>query len=77
VDGLAVEYLTDHRELVPVVAEWHWRDDGERSPFDFWVGAHELEARRREVPTAWVAFLAGRPVGCVSLIALNMDTHPS
>jgi GNAT superfamily N-acetyltransferase len=72
---LAIEYLADHRDLVELIAEWHWRDDGARTPPEFWRQAHAAEAVGRDVPTAWVAFLDARPVGCVSLIAHNMDTH--
>jgi GNAT superfamily N-acetyltransferase len=73
---LRIEYLVDHRDLVPVVAEWHWKDDGERTPLDFWVRAHSEESQGTKVPSCSVAFLHGRPVGCVSLIERNMDTHP-
>jgi GNAT superfamily N-acetyltransferase len=74
--GLRIEYLVDRPHLVRTIAEWHWRDDGERTPLAFWIDAHSREAVRRDVPTAWVALRADRPVGCVSLIEANMDTHP-
>jgi GNAT superfamily N-acetyltransferase len=76
VDELVIEYLADHEELAPVLAEWHHGDEGDRTPLDFWIRAHEAEARGRTVPTAWVAFAEDVPVGCVSLIRSNMDTHP-
>jgi GNAT superfamily N-acetyltransferase len=75
-NSLAIEYLADHQELVPTLAGWHWRDEGERYPLDFWVRAHAKESHGRDVPTAWVALLGRQPVGCVSLIERNMDTHP-
>jgi GNAT superfamily N-acetyltransferase len=75
-NGLSIEYLADHRDLVRTIAEWHWLDEDGRMPLDFWIEAHSREAIGREVPTAWVALLGSRPVGCVSLIESNMDTHP-
>jgi GNAT superfamily N-acetyltransferase len=71
-----IEYLADHPDLVPVLAAWHWRDDSERTPLDFWIRAHSKEAIGKSVPSASIAFLHGQPVGCVSLIERNMDTHP-
>jgi GNAT superfamily N-acetyltransferase len=76
VDDLVIDSLVRHREVVPRMAEWHWRDDGSRTPLEFWIEAHEAESVGEDVPTAWVAFLSGRPVGCVSLIRQNMDSHP-
>jgi predicted N-acetyltransferase YhbS len=76
VSDVSIECLADRPELVPVMAEWHWGDDDRRTTLDFWVKAHAAEAVGRDVPTAWVALRGGRPVGCVSLIAHNMSTHP-
>jgi GNAT superfamily N-acetyltransferase len=76
VEHLTVEYLAEHRDLVPLIARWHWRHHGGAGRLDFWIQAHDEEAQGRDVPTAWVAFLSGQPVGCVSLIRCNMDTYP-
>jgi GNAT superfamily N-acetyltransferase len=76
VDDRVILPLSERPDLVPTIAEWHRLDDGGRMPLEAWIEAHAVEARGADVPTAWVALIDGRPVGCVSLIASNMDTHP-
>jgi predicted amidohydrolase/GNAT superfamily N-acetyltransferase len=71
---ITIDPLVDHPDLVPVIAEWHWRDWNDQ-PLDFWIRCHATEARRDGIPRAWVAFLDGRPVGSVSLVERNMDSR--
>jgi predicted N-acetyltransferase YhbS len=75
--NLTIEPLGDHRDLITVTVDWHLSQFDTGGDRDFWLDARTEEARRVDgVPCAWVAFLDGRPVGCVSLIARNMDTRP-
>ncbi len=73
---LNIEPLGAHKDLIEVTAEWHWREFGEGTDFDFWIAARTREARSRGVPCAWVALVETVPVGTVSLIESNMDTRP-
>jgi GNAT superfamily N-acetyltransferase len=75
-ESLAIEHLADRPEPVRTISEWHRRDGRHGMPLESWIRAHDAEALGRQVPTAWVALLDERPVGCVSLIASNMDIHP-
>jgi predicted N-acetyltransferase YhbS len=72
----SIEPLGDHKHLIEVTAEWHWREFSKTTDLDFWIAARAREARNRGVPRAWVAFVNQEPVGTVSLIESNMDTRP-
>jgi N-carbamoylputrescine amidase len=72
---ITIDPLAAHPDLVPVIAEWHWRD-AESRPLDFWIRCHAAEARHEGIPRAWVGFVDAEPVGSVSLVERNMDTRP-
>ena len=73
-----IDYLADNAEFIPLLAEWHYAE----WPMD---AAPSVEARielirnrlgRREMPTTLVAVRDANPLGFVSLISNNMDSHP-
>ena len=75
VNHLLIEPLDGHTDLVDLTVDWHMTEfdpDGDR---DFWLRARRAEARSSGIPCAWIALLDDVPVGCVSLIASNMDAH--
>jgi GNAT superfamily N-acetyltransferase len=78
-DGVAVEYLADHPEIVPVVAAaFHaeWRDYyGARTVADVEAELRET-AQRDTLPVALVALRAGEFVGTATLRADSITTHP-
>ena len=67
-------------ELVPLLAEWHHRQ------FGYLARAASLEQRIRrlqthlgnaELPTTFVAWVDGTPVGCASLVVNDMGILPT
>jgi predicted N-acetyltransferase YhbS len=72
---LHIEPLGRHPQLVPVLTAWHVPEFDPDGSLDQWLEAHTREARISGVPCAWVAFADATPVGSVSLIEHNMDTH--
>ena len=73
-----IDYLADNAELIPLLAQWHYAE----WPLD---SVPSVEARielirnrlgRREMPTTLVAVRDANPLGFVSLISNNMDSHP-
>jgi GNAT superfamily N-acetyltransferase len=72
---LHIEPLGRHPQLVPVITAWHVPEFDPEGSWEHWLEAHTREARMSGVPCAWVAFVGATPVGSVSLIEHNMDTH--
>jgi predicted N-acetyltransferase YhbS len=73
---LTIDPRGEHRDLIPVTVDWHMREFDLSGDRDVWLRARTEEARLRGVPCAWVAFEGDTPVGCVSLVARNMETRP-
>jgi GNAT superfamily N-acetyltransferase len=74
-----VELLADHPRLVPVIAAWHWAEWGDAYPegsADEWARILSARAGRGPVPFTLVAFIAGEPVGAVSLVESDMPADP-
>jgi predicted N-acetyltransferase YhbS len=71
---LRLDYLSDHPNLIPVLAEWHHRQ------WSYLSHAATLGQRiarlrqhgRGELPTSFVALLDGAPVGSAAIIANDM-----
>jgi predicted N-acetyltransferase YhbS len=68
--------LGERRDLIDVTCEWHVPEFDPGGNFNFWRAARTREATFGGVPCAWIAFIDDQPVGSVSLIECNMDTHP-
>jgi GNAT superfamily N-acetyltransferase len=73
---LRLEPLAAHADLVPVLARWHVPEFDPGGSTGSWERTLTREAGWSGVPCVWVAFLASSPVGSVSLVEHNMDTHP-
>ena len=72
-------YLADHPALLPVVAAWHHDEWAYIRPGDTLERRQErlaAECGRQEIPTTVVAVKNGVPVGSISLLADDMDSHP-
>lgn len=74
-----IAYLADTPEIIPRLAEWHHQEWGHL------VGARTLKQRRdrlkhhlqrNAIPTTFVAWCQGEPVGSASLIANDMEALP-
>jgi predicted N-acetyltransferase YhbS len=76
--GVSVELLADHLALSEVIGRWHWDEWGAEDPggsAELWAQALVAQAGRGQVPTFWVAFLDGSPIGSVALVENDMDTR--
>ncbi len=75
---IQIEYLVDHPECIPTLAEWHFGQWSYLSPGDS-VERCTTNLRRhsgrRQIPTTFVALADGVPIGCASLIEHDMDTR--
>jgi predicted N-acetyltransferase YhbS len=73
----AIHYLGDHLDVRPLWAAWHheeWALDRIPSVEDR-VALIRQRVGRASIPATLVAFEGATPVGFVSLIESNMDTH--
>ena len=73
---VSIRPLGEHPDLIDLTVRWHLAEFDPDGDFAFWRSARTREAKLQGVPCAWVAFVEARPVGTVSLIECNMDTHP-
>ena len=73
-----IAYLADNAELMPLLAQWHhaeWPLDSAPSIEDR-IELIRNRLGRREMPTTLVAVRDASPLGFVSLVSNNMDSHP-
>jgi N-acetylglutamate synthase-like GNAT family acetyltransferase len=76
---LKIEYLSDHPDLVPLLAEWFLSEWGGSPPQDTLESFEEsLLARMNsdKPPLTLVAFKDDEPVGTAALRIQEMNTHP-
>jgi GNAT superfamily N-acetyltransferase len=76
---VTIEYLADHREFVPTLAQWLHSEWGHLRPnetVDHRIARVERACGHHEIPTTLVAVNANQPVGCASLIEHDMLTRP-
>jgi predicted N-acetyltransferase YhbS len=76
---LRLDYLADHPDLVPILAEWHHR---QWSYLAHSATLGQRTARLRQhgrgaLPTSFVALLDGAPVGSAALVANDMTDQES
>ena len=67
--------LGERPDLIGLTCEWHVPEFDPGGDFEHWRTARTREAQLGGVPCAWVAFVDDVPVGSVSLVESNMDTH--
>jgi GNAT superfamily N-acetyltransferase len=75
---VVVEALSDHPELVPVAAGWHWAEWGHTDPsgsLDSWAAALGRQADASEIPGTLIALVAGSPVAVVCLVGQDMPGY--
>jgi N-acetylglutamate synthase-like GNAT family acetyltransferase len=73
-----IEYLADHLEHLPRLAEWFHAQWGYLSPGDTLEkrsGRLRQKAQREGIPVTFVALDRRRPVGSASLVVCDMDTR--
>jgi GNAT superfamily N-acetyltransferase len=76
---LTLHYLSDHPDLVPILAEWQHGQFGFLSPatsLEQRLARYATHTGHCQVPTTFVAHLDGVPVGCASLVANDMFDRP-
>jgi GNAT superfamily N-acetyltransferase len=72
---ITIEALSRHRELVPIVAQWHFGEWGHTDPGGSaadWAAGLARQAGADQVPGTLIALSGGRPVGVVCLVAQDM-----
>lgn len=75
---LQIEYLADHPDRFPAVAEWIYGEWSDIMPYDSseeWLDNFRRRVKRAEVPTTFLAFDDGEPVGSASLTVRDLPSH--
>ena len=72
---IVVDPLSNHPELIPVAAEWHFREWGHTDPggsLEAWTAGMARQAGADHIPGTLIALEDGSPVGVVCLVARDM-----
>jgi GNAT superfamily N-acetyltransferase len=75
---MQIDYLADHPEFLPTLAQWHHREWGYLRPGDSVearAGRMQTLCGHEELPTTFIAFSEGTLLGSAMLIAHDMDTR--
>ena len=73
------EYLADHQDLIPTLAEWHhlqFRHLSPGSTIERCASGLQSQPGQRQIPTTVVALAEGQPLGSASLVAQDMALRP-
>lgn len=77
---LLIDYLASHPDWLETVARWHHGAWARLSPPGRGIPERMAEFARQpaveQVPVTWVAIVDREPVGSVSLLGCDMDSHP-
>ncbi len=74
--GVTIRSLSEHPEMVAVIASWHWREWGHTAgeeTLDDWVNRLRSRAGSVGLPFTFVALLGDVPVGAVSVCWDDID----
>lgn len=73
-----IDYLVDNVDLLPLLAQWHHAEWSLNTAPTIKDRIELIRNRlgRREIPTTLVALRGANPLGFVSLVPNNMDSHP-
>ena len=77
-DSVRIDYLHDHRNLVPTVADCiygEWSDIIDSPSAADFIEHADRRLCRREIPTTFVAFYEDNPVGSCSLLQTDLKTR--
>ena len=75
---LEIRCIAECPELVPLVGRWHFDEWGHHDPGGTalsWTASLAERVHRDRVPTTFVAFTGGEPVGTACLVEHDMDTR--
>ncbi len=75
----SIDLLGNHRDLVPIVARWHWDEwgaDYSDSSLEEWTRQLASKTRTDGLPCSWIAFVDGDPVGSVALELDGVEPRP-
>ena len=76
---MTIEYLADHREFVPTVAQWYHSEWGNLRPNETVkdrVARVERDCGHCQIPTTFVALADGQVLGAAELIEHDITTRP-
>lgn len=77
---MELDYLCEHPEFIPTLAQWHHDEWGHLRPGDTVEKRaeriHNNALGRAGIPTAVIAFEGDKLLGSAMLIASDMTTHP-
>ena len=74
-----IELLADHPDLIPLLADWFYKEWGGRRPEDTlekFTDRLRNRMNRDRLPLALVSFLEEEPIGSAVLKIREMETHP-
>jgi GNAT superfamily N-acetyltransferase len=74
-----IDYLADHQDAIPTLAEWHHHQFRHLSPgstVERCGSRLRAQPGRRQIPTTVVALADGQPLGSASLVAHDMAIRP-
>jgi GNAT superfamily N-acetyltransferase len=75
-----IEYLADHADAIPALAQWHhdqWQAVTPHLTIEDRIAGFRSRMRRLEVPTGFVAVVDETVVGMACLVAHDMETRPA
>jgi GNAT superfamily N-acetyltransferase len=75
---VVIEPLSHYPELVPVAAEWHFRQWGHTDPggsLEAWTAALARQAAADQIPGTLIALSGGTPAGVVCLVDRDMPGY--
>src|SRR6185436_5553230 len=68
---MQIDYLADHMEFVPTLAQWHHSEWNETT-LDLTAAELRTHTQRRHVPTTFVAIDDGQVIGSTSLLTADL-----
>lgn len=74
-----IEYLADRIDVLPTLAAWHHEQWGYLNPQNTISGRAKKLRRRSQkgkIPTTFVGFVRGQPIGSASLVENDLPTRP-
>ena len=76
--NIQIELLANHKEWIPIIAEWRWDEWGHLDPNGSlikWTEALAWCNYENRIPMTLVAVESGKPIGSVTLEEHDMETR--